>query len=79
MQSVNEIWHVYVILQKKKIYQKILQKILCLQRIKHNLYWKMKFLKEATHISYALAELSKFVKISTRPPQIPFYREFLEN
>ena len=39
--------------------QKILQKLqsenqfqalLCLQRIKHDLYWKMKFLKQATYI-----------------------------
>ena len=27
IQSVNEIWSVYVILQKKKFYQKILQKL----------------------------------------------------
>ena len=27
MQPVNEIWPVYVILQKKKIHQKILQKL----------------------------------------------------
>ena len=26
-QSLNEIWVVYIILQKKKIYQKILQKL----------------------------------------------------
>ena len=71
--SKHRIWPVYVILQKKD-YQKILQTfrpensfqaLLCLQRIKHNIYWKMKFLKQSTHMSYALAELSKFVKIST--------------
>ena len=47
----------------KKIYQKIRQKLqtenyfqdfLCLQRIKHNLYWKMRFLKQATYIRYVL-------------------------
>ena len=27
MQSINEIWPAYVILQKKKFYQKILQKL----------------------------------------------------
>ena len=26
------------------------QALLCLQRIKHNLYWKMKLLKQATYI-----------------------------
>ena len=31
---------------------------LCLQRNKHNLYWKMKLLKEATYIRYVLAKLS---------------------
>ena len=54
MQSVSEIWPVYVILQKKKCYQKNMQKlrpenkfqaILCLQRMKHKFYWKMKFLQ----------------------------------
>ena len=68
-----EIWPISIILQKKKIYLKILQKLrpenyfqtlLCLQRIKHNLYWKMKFLKQATHIKYMIAKLSKFVQIS---------------
>ena len=51
MQSVNEIWPVYVISQNKKFYQKIPQKLrpenyfqalLSLQKIKHNLYWKIK-------------------------------------
>ena len=45
--TVSEIWPVYVTLQKKKFRQKIQQKLgpenyfralLCLQRIKHNLY-----------------------------------------
>ena len=72
-QSINEIWPVYVILQKKKIYQKILQKLgpdkwlqalLCFQRIKYNSYWKMIFLKQATYIRYVIAKLSKFVQIS---------------
>ena len=66
MQSINEIWPVNVIFQKKKIPQKILQKLrpenqfqalLCLQRIKHNFYWKMKFLKQATYIRHAIAKL----------------------
>ena len=41
------------------------QALLCLQRIKLNLYWKMKFLKQATYMRYVLAKLSKFVQIST--------------
>ena len=49
---------------------------LCLQRIMHNIYWKMKFLKEAAYIRYVLAKLSIFVQISTL---IPFDRGFLEN
>ena len=73
MKAVNEIWPVYAILQKKKSHQKILQKLwpenwfqalLCLQRIKHKFYWKMKFLKQATYIRYVIAKLSKFVQIS---------------
>ena len=55
MQSVNEIQPAYIILQKKKKFKKYLQKLraenqfqalLCLQRIKHNLYCKMNSLKE---------------------------------
>ena len=38
--------------------------LLCLQRIKHSFYWKMKFLKQATYIRYVIAKLSKFVQIS---------------
>ena len=73
MQSVNEIWPVYVILQKKKVHQKILRKLrpgnqfqalMCLQRIKHNFSWKTTFLKQATYIRYVLTKLSKFVQIS---------------
>ena len=51
-QSVNEILPAYVILQKKKMYQKIPQKrrpekvLLHLQRIKHNIYGKWNFLSK---------------------------------
>ena len=31
---------------------------------KHKLYWKMKFLKEATNVRYLIAKLLKFVQIS---------------
>ena len=73
---------------KKTFYQKIQQKLrpenkfqafLCLQRIKHNLYWKMKFLKQATYIRHVLAKQSKFVQISTLTSSDSFYRGFLEN
>ena len=68
---------------KRKILLKIFtktatQKLLWLQRIKHNIYWKIKFLKQATYIRYVLAKLSKFVQISTPTFQIPFYRGFLK-
>ena len=36
----------------------------CLQRIKHNFYWKMKYLKQATYIRYVIAKQSKFVQVS---------------
>ena len=29
-------------------------------KIKHNLYWKIKFLKQATYSRYVFAKLSKF-------------------
>ena len=58
---------------------KLVPGLLCLQRIKHNLYWKMTFLNWATYIWYVVAKLSKFVKISTQIRQIPFYRGFFEN
>ena len=73
MQSVNEIWLVYVILQKKKFHQNFLQKLLpenqfkallCLQRMNNNFYWQMKFLKQATYIRYVIANVSKFVQIA---------------
>ena len=34
-------------------------------KIKHNLYWKINFLKQATYIRYILSKLSKSVQIST--------------
>ena len=42
------------------------QALLHLLRIKHNLYSKMKHLKQATYIRYVLANLSKLGKISTQ-------------
>ena len=58
---------------KRKKYQKILQKLpsensfqalLCLQRIKHKLYQKKKFLKQTTYIKYPTAKPSKSIEIS---------------
>ena len=37
--------------------------LLRLQRIKHNLYLKMKYLKQPAYIRYVTATASKFVKI----------------
>ena len=68
--KVNQFWPVYVILQNTKLYQKSPQNLqpenqfhalLYSQRIKHNLYCKMKLLKQATYITYVLATLLKFV------------------
>ena len=61
MQYFNEAWPVYAILQKKDALSKNSEKLrpvnkfqalLILQRIKHNLYWKMKFLKQPAYIRY---------------------------
>ena len=37
---------------------------MCLEKTKHNLYWKTKLLKQATCVRYALAKQSKSVQIS---------------
>ena len=57
-QSVNEIWPDYVKFQKKSFHLKIMQRpenyvqtLLCLRRIKHNLYCKIKLFKQSTYIS----------------------------
>ena len=49
----------------------------CLQRIKHNLYWKMKLLKQATSIRYILAKLSNFVQISMQTSSDSFEKKNL--
>ena len=51
----------------------------CAWKEKRNLYWKMKFLKQAPDISYELAEPSKLDKISILTSSNSFYRGFLEN
>ena len=40
---------------------------MCLKKITHNFYWKMRFLKQATSIRYVKAKLSKLVQISMLP------------
>ena len=67
----------------KKIPQKLrpgnqFQTLLSLQRINHNLYWKMKLLKQATHIRHKLAKLSKFVQISTDLLRLLFTEDSLK-
>ena len=68
--------------KKERFHKNILKKLqpenqfhilLCLV----NLYWKMKFLKEATYVGYVIAKLSKFVQIRCRPPQTLFIEDFL--
>ena len=51
------------------------QALLYFQRIKNNLYWKMKLLKQATYIRYVLAKLSKFFQISTQTYLNSFFTE----
>ena len=47
----------------------------CLERIKHNLYWKAKSLKQPPYIRYVLARLSQFVQISTLTISDSFFTE----
>ena len=65
---INKIWRVYVILQKKKFYQKFLKNCdqktssrpFCVcKELKRNLYWKMKFLKEAADIRLYISKTIK--------------------
>ena len=46
--------------------------------LKHIIYWKTNFLKDATCIRYVLAKLPTFVQIALRTPLIPFYKGFFE-
>ena len=60
---------------KKLKNKKLFQALLCLQRIKQNLYQKIKFLKQATYICYVIANYQNLSKSACRP----FYRGFLQN
>ena len=42
-------------------------------------YWKMKFLKQPSHIKYVITNDQNLSKSACIPPQIPFYRGFFEN
>ena len=65
----------YAIFQKKWFHHKILQKmppenwfqgLLYLQRFTHNIYWKMKFLRQATYMRYVIPNPCKLAQISTQ-------------
>ena len=49
---------------KKRRPENYFQALLCLQRIKDNLYWKIKFLTQSTCIIYVTGKLSKLVQIN---------------
>ena len=53
------------------------QALLCLQRMKHNFYWHIKFLKQATYIWFVTANLSKFVQFSTLTSTESFLQKIL--
>ena len=50
---------------------------MCLQRIKHYLYSKMKFLKQAIYIRYGIAKLSKIVQITMQTSSDSFLQRIL--
>ena len=51
--------------------------LLCLKRSKHNLYWKIRFLKQATYIRYVITKLSKFIQIEMQASSESFSRRIL--
>ena len=82
---ILDIQPVYVILQNKRIY-KFFYKIcdlntshwpFCLKRIRHNLYWEIKFLKQAIYITFVIAKLSKFFQISLQISSDSFLQRIL--
>ena len=60
---------------KKLKNKKLFQVLLCLQRIKQNLYQKIKFLNQATYVYYVIASYQNLSKSAWRA----FYRGFLQN
>ena len=50
---------------------------MCLKRSKHNLFWKMKFLKQATYIRYVIAKLSIFIQIKMQASSDCFLQRIL--
>ena len=80
MKFVNEIWPVCVILQKKKFYQKFLQKLR--PENQFQAFQRMKItcignLKQATYVRFIIANLSKFVQISILSSTEYFLRRIL--
>ena len=78
----------FYITKEKKIIKNFFKKLrpenrfkalLWLQRMKHNLYWKMKLLNRATYIKYVIAKLSKFVHTSMRTSSDLFLQRILWN
>ena len=63
--------------KKKKNPENSFLALLCLQRIKHNLYWKIKFLKQPACITYVIAKISKFVKVSMHTSSDSFLQKIL--
>ena len=63
--------------KRKKISKFFAKTLLCLQRIKHNHYWKMKFLKQATYIRYVIAKLPKFAQSSIQTSSDSLLRRIL--
>ena len=53
--------------------------LLCLQRIRHNLCGKMKFLKQASYIGYVIRKLLKFVQISMQTSSDSFLQRILKS
>ena len=49
--------------------------LFCFKKIKNNLNWKVKVLKQADYNGYVMAEQSKYVKISMYTFPNSFFRE----
>ena len=86
--NVNDIWLVYVILQKKKKYQNFFAKTATWELVPGlSMFAKNKaqpllqndFLKWATYVRYVIVKLSKFVQISMQTPSDSFFTGFFEN
>ena len=79
LQKKNFIKNFYKNCDMKTSHVETSHRHLCVQRIKDNLYWKIKFAKQATHVRYVKQNHPNLSKSVCGPPQIPFYRGFFEN